>query len=180
MEMDHEKRARQNFLVCREAIASCVRDLTADHAAKGLLQSGPTATRALSSFEIETARALGKSLNEMANQIEHRGSAWNKATQAIERALEDHVSTATVALEKPLRFAGATGDTDAAREVDRRLNAMAERLRAQITEFSEGWTAPKPKLFKDRHPNWDRIIFSLVGAALALAVALVGGLFKLS
>ena len=175
MARNYEKRAAEIFRACNGEINAKTEAMVAEHSAAGRLKSGATAIRAVTIFEEESRLALGKSLDEMAKQIEHRGREWNAATAAIGRALESHVGEARAVLERPLQLAGATGGTAAARAIDLRLNEIAESLRGQLNEFHEGWTAPVPKPWKERHPNLDRIIFAVIGAVIAGGVTLALG-----
>lgn len=177
MALDYRTRAAENFAVGRESIAVDVEALIADHAYRGLLQSGATAKKSLEIFKSHTSAALSKSLNEAAKQIEHRGRAWKVATGLIAKALDEHLKLTREALAKPLSIAGATGDSSVAREVDERIAVMGERLRRQLDEFAEGWTAPQAKPWKERHPNLDRLLFMLVGAAISYGVIWLAALF---
>jgi hypothetical protein len=152
----------------------------ADHASRGLLRSGATATKSLEIFESHTSAALSKSLDETAKQIEHRGRAWKAATALIAEALDEHLGQARDVLAKPLSAAGATGDSSAAREVDKRISAMGERLHRQLEEFTEGWTAPQAKPWKERHPNLDRLAFALIGAVISSGVIWLAALLGAS
>lgn len=178
--MNYRDRAAENFAVSREAIAADIRALIADHASRGLLQNGATAKKSLEIFESHTSAALSKSLDETAKQVEHRGRAWKAATASVAEAFDEHLGKARDALAKPLIVAGATGDSSAAREVDKRITAMGERLRRQLDEFSEGWTAPQAKPWKERHPNLDRLVFALAGAVISTGVIWLAALLGAS
>lgn len=180
MALNYRTRAAENFAVGRESIAADIRALIADHASRGLLQSGATAKNSLEIFESHTSAALSKSLDEAAKQIEHRGRAWKSATGSIAEALDEHLEQTRDVLAKPLSAAGANGDSSATREVDMRIAAMDERLRRQLDEFTEGWTAPQAKPWKERHPNLDRLVFALIGAVISTGVIWLATLIEVN
>jgi hypothetical protein len=174
MGLDYRQRAEANFQASCEAMSSAIAALTARHAADGVLQSGATIRKALAIYEEETSKALTQTLNEIAKHIEHRGRAWRTATIQVRSALESHLATTPAPIERALHFAVTTGDNAAKRAADTLLRASADRLRTQLTEFVDGWTAPKAKPWKERHPNLDRFVFLIIGAAITAGAGLLG------
>jgi hypothetical protein len=146
----------------------------ADHAAKGLLASGATAKKAVKIFETETSAAITKAGGEAASIIQSRGAAWTKAMKAIHVALEQQIADAMEILAASLRLARIDRSTATGAAVQKLIDEAAARLRAELTAFEDGWTAPKPKMWNERHPILYAvallILGSLVGAAIAYLV----------
>jgi hypothetical protein len=174
MRRDFEKRAREKFSSANQGLQSRIDAMVADHIKKGVLKSGATAKNAVSLFEASTRTALDEILQEQAKLIEHRGSAWTAAGSGIRTALEEQIASAKVVLERPLRFAGANSDNAASKAVENLLSDTAKRLRSRLEEFLEGWSAPVPKGWNERHPFVYAIILLLAGALIgALANAVI-------
>lgn len=95
-------------------------------------------------------------------------------------ALVAHVMGAREMLSKPLRLADRQGSESIARAVDESLQGARERLERRLSDFRDGWTAPRPKFWKDRHPQLFQVILLIVGAAVALAGSYAAGLLGLA
>lgn len=173
--MDFQKRADDNFAKANHAISKETEQLIAGHAAKGMLNSGGTAKLAIEIYEQKSGEALNQSLIEMGKQIDHRGKRWDTAASQIEQALAKQIELAPTILHRPLGLAGVAKNTDAGRAVDRLLTEAATRLRGQLSEFRDGWTAPIPALWKERHPYLHDISLLVVGGVISLIVAWIGG-----
>lgn len=176
VKIDFGGRANANFAASREAISSGIKAMAAEHSAKGILRSGATVKRSVSILEDETSKALRKSLEEMAARIEHRGREWGEGIAAIRAALEEHLTFAPALLEGPLKFARASDNNAVARAADRLVSETSERLRQQLQEFQDGWTAPRAKTWKERNPQLDRLAFTLIGAIAGAATQWLLGL----
>lgn len=163
-----------------EKMDAAIDAMLADHSAKGRLQSGATIKAALRIFEDESASALDAVLLEAANLIEHHGRKWSAAMAGIGDALVAHVMGAREMLSKPLRLADRQGSESIARAVDESLQGARERLERRLSDFRDGWTAPRPKFWKDRHPQLFQVILLIVGAAVALAGSYAAGLLGLA
>lgn len=177
MGLNFKERAAENFRRSCESMDSAFAAMLAEHSATGNLRSGATIKKTLAIFEEETRKALAQSLDEMAKHIEHCGGAWKQAVSAIGNALDDHLAGSQQILKKPLSMTGPNRDNAQAQAVEGRLTEIADRLRAQLNEFSNGWTAPRAKPWKELHPNLDRIIFLVIGAVNATALALIAEAF---
>jgi hypothetical protein len=81
-------------------------------------------------------------------------------------ALNLQIASARTILRRPIRAADRSSSASATSATDRRIKAAASRLREQLSEFAQGWTAPVPKLWKDRHPFFYAVILLLIGAAI--------------
>lgn len=173
MGLDFQQRATANFQISREAMATEISAMAAALSAKGNLGGSVTLNRSVAIFEEESRKALAQTLEELAKLIEHRGAKWRRAIAEIKAALEAHVAHASAVLERPLHWSRSAPDSAAARAVDGQIRKLAERLCAQLEEFAKGWTAPKGKPWKERHPYLDRILFMLIGAAITVTGALL-------
>lgn len=173
MGLDFQKRATANFQVSREAMATEISAMAVALSAKGNLGGSAMLNRSIAIFEEESRKALAQTLEELAKLIEHRGAKWRRAITEIKAALEAHVAQAPAMLERPLNWSRSAPDSAAARAVDRQIHEVAERLFAHLDDFAKGWTAPKGKPWKERHPYLDRILFMLIGAAVTVAGAIL-------
>ena len=173
MGMDFQQRATAKFQMSREVMATEIGALAAKLSANGNLGGSVILNRSIAIFEEESRKALARTLEELAKLIEHRGAEWRKAIAEIGVALNEHVANAPAVFEKPLQWSRSAPDSAAARAIDGQIHIVAERLCAQLEEFSVGWTAPKGKPWKERHPYLDRILFMLIGAVIAVAGALL-------
>ena len=173
MGLDFQQRATANFRISREVMATEISAMAAALSAKGNLGGSATLNRSVAIFEEESRKALAQTLEELAKLIEHRGAEWRRAIAEIKAALEAHVANAPAVLERPLHWSRSTPDSAAARAIDGQIRRAAERLCAQLEQFAEGWTAPKGKLWKERHPYLDRILFMLIGAVITVAGAVL-------
>lgn len=177
--MNFRNRAKAEFLRSGIEMNKVVGAMVADHAAKGTLKSGATAKAALQAFEECSSKALGQVLDEAAKLIQHRGPKWRRATNQIRAALDEHAAGAPEALRPTMKLAGA--DTGAAAEaVNERLGDISGRLRYQLQEFADGWTAPVGKTWSERHPVLLKVLFALFGSALTLAATYATGVLDLS
>lgn len=151
-------------------MAKEIEAMIARHAVDGRLQSGTTAKKAVEIFEEESRKALDQSLSEIAKLIEHRGCRWRAACDAVGEALDVHIARSPELMARPFGLARATGDNDAARAIAQHLANASEQLRVHLRDFRDGWTAPKGKTWKERHPNWDRVIFMLIGGLITVVL----------
>lgn len=137
-----------------------------DHSARGQLQSGATIKEALRFFEEQSSRVLARTLNEAGKLVEHRGLKWRAAMDGIEEALTAHLENAHAYLQPTINLADRHTTSSVSSAVDERLANTGARLRAQLEEFREGWTAPVPKMWKDRHPFWYALMLIVIGALI--------------
>ena len=152
--------------------------MMADHAAKGALQSGGTIKAALRIYEEQSRKALDQSLAEAAKLIDHRGRSWTAALNGIRELLDEHLAAARQHLEKPIKVADPRKSPSVSGAVDGRLSEIGTRLHDRFSEFQEGWTAPVPKLWKDRHPLFYAVLLLMIGAGVGLVVPVAKELVK--
>ena len=162
-------RAASRFDRGLHELKNALEKMTGEHNAAGRLQSGATAVVAVGIFEEHSGSTLDQTLLEAAKLIEHRGWRWKAAMIGIDKALQDHLRRTRDHIEHPLSHACVEGSPSASAMVDQRIAAMSARLAFKFAEFRDGWTAPPPKLWKDRNPF-------LYGVALLVAGALIGAL----
>jgi gas vesicle protein len=165
--MDIAGRANELFSLARSGTGTDIRRIFADHSAKGLLGSGATLKLAVAAYGQRTSAALKQVLDEVSNRINHRGRAWRKAMETIAGALEDHLKTGMETIEPALKMAGAPEGSSARRAVAEMLATVSGDLRSELKAFQDGWTAPIPKSWQERHP----VIYAL---ALLVIGAIVG------
>ena len=159
-------RATEVFAAQRDAAKGELKAMHARHAAKGLLQSGATAKEGIRIAEEASAAALDQLHAEVAKILEQRGRRWTRAMTTIETALDSFTGTWREWLDPTFRLARAQ-DGAAGAAVAERLGAAAVTVQRRHAAFRDGWTAPRGKPWRERHPV-------LWGAAVALAGALLG------
>jgi hypothetical protein len=137
-------------------------------AAKGRSGSGATIRAAVQIFEERTSGALDTVLAEAAKLIEHRGKAWTAAMAGIGDALQQHLSRAREVVSGPIRVGNRGGSPDdaASQATDGLISDARERLTERLADFRDGWTAPVPKHWKDRHPFWYAVGLLVIGAII--------------
>jgi hypothetical protein len=162
-------RAAARFERGLHELQNALEKMTGEHNAAGRLQSGATAVVAVGIFEEHSASALDQTLSEAAKIIEHRGWEWKAAMNGIEKALQDHLRRTREHIKRPLSHAGIDRSPSAAAAVDQRIAATSARLAFKLAEFRDGWTAPAPKLWKDRQPLAYAVLMLIIGAMVGLA-----------
>ena len=172
-------RAQSTFARSVKETGTAIDAMIADHAAKGCLQSGATIKVALKLFEEHSSRALDQALAETAKLIEHRQSRWTAAMDGIREALDAHLAAAPSHLTKARRLADSNNSPSVTGAIETRLSALHGRLHAQLAEFRDGWTAPAPKPWRDRHPLFVKIALLVIAALIALALSYATGLLNL-
>ncbi|WP_189676098.1 hypothetical protein [Sphingomonas glacialis] len=142
----------------------------AEHSAKGMLQSGATVKAAVRVFRDRTAEALRQIFEEIGKRIDHRGQAWKKATAAVSAAFYDHMRQAPDVLGSSLRLANSPGPSvqTAAQAL---IDGVGKDLGAEIRAFSDGWTAPKPKRWNERHPAIYALLLVIAGSLIGAAIS---------
>lgn len=84
----------------------------------------------------------------------------------IASALEDHLKTGIETIEPALQMAGAPEGSSARRAVTEMLATVSDDLRRELKAFQDGWTAPIPKSWQERHPVIYALMFVVIGAIL--------------
>lgn len=145
--------------------------MLAQHAAAGLLQSGATLKKSVKIWASRSEEAVTGVLAEIGSVIEKRDKEWSQAIGSVKLAIEAHRLKAEDQLGRYFRMAAPPGDMDggAMRAVRGLLDAAAQGLLGQVDSFGDGWTAPRPKKWNERHPVAFAVIMAIMGAALALA-----------
>lgn len=180
MQRKFQARTQTAFARAVDDMDAAINTMMADHSAKGRLQSGATIIRALEIYEMHSRQALEQTLGEAAKLIEHRGRKWSAAMDGIAEALEHQLSQAQEYLAKARRVADRENSPSISPAIDEHLAGIALRLRGQLADFRDGWTAPVPKLWKDRHPLIFQFALLIFGAAVALAASYAAGLLHLN
>lgn len=153
-------------------VADC-KAMHAEHSAKGLLKSGATLKRAVRIYCENSGAALKQILGEVADQVEHRGRAWKAAMVEVEDALEAHAANAPALLEASFKMATVPGDA-AHKAAMGLVDRCVADLHSQLAGFKDGWTAPRPKSWKERHPMaWDMGLATFSAIAGAVAALLI-------
>lgn len=145
----------------------------AEHSAKGVLASGATIKKCIAAYAERMSTAIDQVLAEVAKAIENRGREWNSAMDAVRRALELAEARTPEILAKPLKFAGGSGAAEKAALA--RIAVEFLKLRQQIEEFSEGWTAPPPKPWHERNAVIYTALGAIGGAILTKVVDALAG-----
>ncbi|RYY05025.1 MAG: hypothetical protein EON55_29010 [Alphaproteobacteria bacterium] len=103
--------------------------------------------------------------------IEKRGREWDRAMAAVQSSVEAHRAAADEVLAPTFRASGQRGGAEggAMVAVRERLDEAAVALQDQVTGFADGWTAPRPRKWNERHPIAFAVTMAVIGAALALA-----------
>jgi hypothetical protein len=175
---DYERRGAAIFQAAKRDIEADLNAMAADHAARGRLQSGVTARRAITIYEEQTGLALQRALDEAAKLIDHHGRKWDGAMAGIRAALEKHLAAAPEILRIPFKHATLDKSPDAQKAADQLVSEAADRLRSLHSEFRGGWTAPAPKAWKERHPLLFQMILLAIGGVIALGGSIATGLLK--
>ncbi len=174
MSRNFEQRARDIFSRSNGQLENAIKSMLATHSAKGLLGSGATAKNAIALYESHSSDALNHIMHEQAKLITHRGRDWNSASAQIEVALEEQISASLQLLGGAFKVAGIERKSGASREVERLLDEVAGRLRMQLSDFRDGWTAPVPENFSQRNPIFYAIILLALGALVGELFGVIG------
>lgn len=166
---DYRSRATDILRQAQDRVSADCRQMHAEHSAKGLLASGSTAKRAVSIFQERMSEALTQILGEIAKIIEHRGREWSAAMSAVASALDEELSAAPALLEPSFRLA-RVGEGSAQSAAHALIDRASQELRQQLSEFSEGWTAPEPKRWSERHPLLYAVMLLVAGSLIGAMV----------
>jgi len=148
-----------------------IRQIWADHAAKGLLFSGATAKRAIRSSEALGDKLVAYGIEKL--EVACRG-AWvsrgqlkaitkNEVSEGIGR-----LADVTLDAVKNLKIEGA-----ALRECERLLEEARGRLLRKVDEHFAGWTIGA-KTWVERHPLLKWVGVSTAGGAGAVLLTVLG------
>lgn len=166
-------RATAIFAQSAEKIVADCKGMHAEHSAKGLLRSGATLKRAVRIFCENSGAALEQILGEVADQVERRGRAWKVAMAEVKDAVEVHAANAPTLLEASFKMATVPGDAAHTAAMGLVDQCVAD-LHSQLAGYKDGWTAPRPKSWKERHPMaWDVGLATFSAFAGAIAALLI-------
>jgi hypothetical protein len=172
MKLAVKQRAASLFTSARDQIIVECKAMHAQHSARGLLGSSVTAKRAIGIYEAVSRATLNQILAEVANRIEHRGQRWTTAMADVRSALEEHIAAAAEPLEPSFKVARLN---DAVRQaLGTLIDDAGDALRSELDAFAEGWTAPQPKKWNERHPLVYAILLLVAGAIIGAAVHALG------
>lgn len=88
-------RADRLFEVANAFTQGDAKAIVAEHAAKGLLQSGATIERIVKAFAERSCVALDESLASVSGRVDHRGKMWRSMMALIDEAIDRHMDGAT-------------------------------------------------------------------------------------
>lgn len=172
---DYGTRAVDVLASARAAIQRGCNAMHAEHSAKGLLQSGATVKAAVRIFRDRTADALHQIFDEIGTQVDHRGRAWSKATAAVSATFEDHMRQAPDVLAASFRLAAPPGPSGH-KAAQALIDEVRKDLDTEIRAFRDGWTAPKPKRWNDRHPAIYALLLLIAGSLIGAAITQLSAL----
>lgn len=167
----YKRRAEWHLDVAKRATSEGCNAMLADHSAKGMLQSGATLKRAVEIWSTQAGLAVDAALAEFGTVIEKRGRVWERAMAAVLGAINKHASTTEEDLAPTFRAANPRGGEDgsAMTAVRKLIEEATTSLRDRVLAYQEGWTAPRPKKWNERHPLAFAAVMALAGAGLAIA-----------
>jgi hypothetical protein len=168
-----EVRFTRLFEDAREALHLRIKEIFAEHAAKGLLQSGPTIRIAVAAVQETTLDALQIGLKSVSTATEHSGKVRREMLAQLRASLNLHLKKAEGLVILKLAGIGLEKDLKHAEP----LFAKARiKYKIEIDEYESGWTAPTDRKWIERHPVYFSAISAVGGALLALALQLIAGL----
>ena len=172
---DYRGRTAELLRRASQRVTAECKAMHAQHAAKGALQSGATMVRAVEIWSEISSEHLKIALAEFGATIETRGREWKRAMRGAQGALNGHSAAASELLEPSFRLANPPGGTDGAayRAADDRISAAHEKMTLIISDFRDGWTAPRAKKWNERNPLAFALLMAGVGALLATAARLL-------
>lgn len=140
--------------------------ITAEHAAKGCLQSGATIARIGKAFAERSCEALDESLASVSSRVDHRGRKWRNMMALIDEAIDRHMDGATAKLAHLTRVAAPNSEA-----LVRPILAEIRRdLHARLADYREGWTSPREKPWRERNGLIYALLLLIAGAAVSEGV----------
>lgn len=155
-----EARFERLFARCREDVNDALRGLLAAQAATGSLRSGATIIKSARLFEEHSLRALNACTSDIGKHVEDRGKNWHKMLASLRTVLEAHIGQRSAVLSQAAKASGTSIDSFVPL-----LDKTAIRLRQNLADFEEGWTAPKGKAWRERRPVAYALLLAAGGAA---------------
>lgn len=166
---NYRARADEVLERTRMAIQLGCNAMHADHSAKGLLQSGATVRVSVRIFHDRTAEALHQLFDEVGKRVDHRGRAWKAATADVSAAFQNHMLQAPIVLASSFQH-GAPPSSSANKAAQTLIDEAGKELGAEILAFRDGWTAPKPKRWNERHPAAYALLLLVAGSLIGAAI----------
>lgn len=140
--------------------------ITAEHAAKGLLQSGATIRRITKAFAERSRTALDESLASVASRVDHRGRKWRSMMALVDDAIDRHMDGAAARVAHLTRAAAPNSEALVAPI----LAEIRRDLHTRLADYREGWTAPREKPWRERNALIYALLLLLAGAAFSEGV----------
>lgn len=167
---DSEVRIRCDSLLARaeQQTAADIRTMFAEHSAKGLLGSGAAIIRATQILSRNVSSALQQMQDEVGKRVEHRGRAWSAANQAVLSSLQDFEARSEQIFDPVWRISRAP-DSAVRAGNDRIAEAFAD-AKAQVQEFFDGWTAPRPRHWHERNPFKYAALMLALGSIITVVI----------
>jgi hypothetical protein len=160
-----EARFERIFAKCREDIDNALDEMAQKQNVAGLLRSGSTITQAARLFEEHSLRALHVCTSDIGKHVEDRGKRWRRMLASLRVALDAHIEQAPSLLSKTVSIVGSDGP----RLLAPLLENTAIHLRQNFAEFEAGWTAPRAKPWRERHPITYALLMAGAGAVVGAA-----------
>ena len=130
--------------------------------------SGAMIMAMCNAFATRAREGLDRALGETSNTIGSRGSAWNKALDALSEIIETEfadVEAAIIYQCEGTQFKVPDPMRDQAKKT---LATTIAGLIAELEAYRVGWSSPKPEKFTERHPVLWPIILILIGTVIGL------------
>lgn len=113
----------------------------------------------------KTAEALDQCLAGISNQVPTRGREWALAFADLDEVLQHHLDQGVGTV---IRYLTPQGSVRAIAE--KHLQKRRATLHFRLQTFCDGWTAPRPERWIERHPVWWGLITAALGAGLSEVV----------
>jgi hypothetical protein len=154
-------RFERHFAQCQQGLAVALRDLVVRQSKDGMAKSGSTLRQAVKLFEEHSSRTLDACTKDIGGHVDDRGKRWRSMLTDLRAALDAHIAQAPNLLSKTALMVGPDGPE----RVNVLLERASPRLRQQFSDFADGWTAPKGKSWRERHPITYALLMIAVGVA---------------
>lgn len=161
-------RGRKKFASTDDDVLAEVDQILARHGAQGILNSGGTVRAAFDIFEKNAAATTDILLAELAKNIPHRGGKWRSAIAGVMQAVDERAKEAITIVAKKPALKQIIGNGSVKKSADELVAQMASRLRARVAEFGDGWSAPAPENWPQRHPVLFPMLLAFISFALGL------------
>lgn len=154
------------FAQAQGAFRKEIQAIFARHSLAGRLQSGATVRVIVNATDEPTVAALNELLEGIGAVTEHQGTKRKRFLEQLQGDLGNHHAAVRDIAREAIERAGLGRNYEQAVPL---LEALEEKHRAAISDFSEGWTAPAGKQWKDRHPILFALVIAFVSAVFGAA-----------